>query len=113
MNPETKSNPENSDDRSKVPESAYKDGHLTISGWLMIVESCPRSQQKFLSQAQTPQIVDYCKELLLQWKGLGFPSLGAWPPDDFELFGFALGALSAVVSKKGEILRGRCHFFPL
>jgi hypothetical protein len=79
------------------PVEAYKDGRLTISGWLLVVEGCPESQSNFAASAKTPQIAIWCRELLGRWRDAGFPDLGAWPPQGTELLDYSLGVICGVL----------------
>jgi hypothetical protein len=42
---------------------------------------------------------DWCKSVLSQWRGLGYPSLGDWPPQriGLGLLDFACGIMMGVV----------------
>ena len=78
---------------SPYPVEAYKDGHVTLSGWMLVVEGCPKSQSNFLGVARTPQSADFGKDTLRRWREAGYPNLGAWPPEGVEIWDFALGAI--------------------
>jgi hypothetical protein len=85
---------------SVYPVSAYKDGHLTLSGWLLVVEGCPRSQSNFLA-GKTPHNAALGKELLTRWQRAGYPDLGEWPPPGIELFDFVLATLAKALVAAG------------
>jgi len=86
------------------PVAAYKDGHLTLSGWLLVVEGCPDSQSNFAASGRTPQIAEWSRELLSRWRESGYPDLGAWPPEGTELFAYSLGVICGVLmpNDRGE-----------
>jgi hypothetical protein len=85
-------------DTNHLPSSAYKDGNLTLAGYMMTVESCPRTFENALS-GRTPQMKEWCKAVLSQWRELGHPSLGEWPPQriGLGLVDFACGVMLGVL----------------
>jgi hypothetical protein len=85
--------------KDRPPESAYKAGRLTLAGWLMTVESCPKSFENLFADKTRP-FRAYGKELLTLWKQRGYPDLGNWPPQDIELalVDYALGAIASKVA---------------
>ncbi len=79
------------------PVAAYKDGRLTLSGWMLVVEGCPESQSNFAASAGTPQSAEWCRELLARWRENGFRDLGPWPPEGTELLAYSLGVICGVL----------------
>lgn len=87
-----------------LPDSAYKDGHLTLAGWLLTVEGCPESfENAFAGRSLLFQ--KWGKSLLSRWRESGYPCLGDWPPEGvgLQLLDYSLGVISGVHTKSAGV----------
>lgn len=86
---------------TSCPASAYKNGRLTIAGWLITVEDSPKSFQRAF-QGRTRQFSQWGRDLLSQWRDADYPELGEWPPEDIglSLLDYSLGMLSFCLKKR-------------